>query len=121
MQGYVAYNVDEKRLVYLKDSWRFADVIPEHKTYIKLWQNEVPYIAKPISDGDVFAGADAQARPRVQYTLTQDYLRKRGNAKSKSKARIHYRIVFDEVCRPLDTYEHSLELIRVMYHALMGE
>ncbi|EED84704.1 predicted protein [Postia placenta Mad-698-R] len=115
MQGYVAYNVDEKRLVYLKDSWRFADVIPEHKTYIKLWQNEVPYIAKPISDGDVFAGTDAQARPRVQYTLTQDYLRKRGNAKSKSKARIHYRIVFDEAAwQKAEVLHRDLSVSNVM-------
>ncbi|EED78182.1 predicted protein [Postia placenta Mad-698-R] len=112
MQGYVAYDVRKRRLVYLKDSWRpdLEDAHPEHKTYIHLWQHNVKNIAKLLSGGDVRIGN------RIQRTLAQDCVRE--VTKVKHLGRVHYRIVFSEVYRPLETYGHSLDMVEVICDAL---
>ncbi|CAL1697202.1 unnamed protein product [Somion occarium] len=115
-RGYIAYDpayLDTEtgetgpRLVFAKDTWRpdTDKIHPEIEVYSKLHAANVPNIATLISGGDVVANGNTQ-RTRTQEVL-DNFL-----------PRIHYRILFKEIGRPLDTYRESLEMIQFIGDAI---
>ena len=60
------YDVQNKHVCYLKDTWRFnsADFEQEGETYKKLHEEKVPHIANVVAHGDVvLAGKGPKAAP----------------------------------------------------------
>lgn len=112
-RGYVAYDVDKQRLVFLKDSWRpdSPGVRPELDIYMKLHSSGATRsVATAIGGGDVGA-------PHAQTTRNDQWLKQAGRAPT---TRTHYRILTSRIGRPLDTYETSTELMCVVADALRG-
>ncbi|EED83785.1 predicted protein [Postia placenta Mad-698-R] len=110
--GYVAFDIRGKRLVFMRDSWPYDSPLrkTERIVYKDLWQNGVTNIARPISGGIVKNG------DKIHRTITQKY----GNAEygKDTRARIHFRLITDEVYEPLDNCKCSYELILVLTHYL---
>ncbi|EKM51332.1 uncharacterized protein PHACADRAFT_213176 [Phanerochaete carnosa HHB-10118-sp] len=118
-KGFIAYDVDRARLVFIKDYWcaDHPEVHPELEVYRKLNAarladgSPISHIAAAIAGGDVDG-------PKGQVTLTQEYLAER--TKGKPASRFHHRFVVWQVGRPLETYKHGLELVGYMYQALLA-
>ncbi|KIP02474.1 hypothetical protein PHLGIDRAFT_37885 [Phlebiopsis gigantea 11061_1 CR5-6] len=69
-RAYIAYDLREERLVFLKDTWRIdhQNLRVESTTYRALKKNNVPHIPDLLYGGDV-----RNTRGRVQETLARNY------------------------------------------------
>ena len=108
---YIAYDVSDDRLVFIKQYWRLDSPThhPEGEVYMRLHSKKVQFIATLIAAGDVRPiGEDAQR------TRTQEFL-----PGSPAKL-IQYRLIVEEVATPLSNYSDSQELVGVIYHAILG-
>ncbi|EKM49689.1 uncharacterized protein PHACADRAFT_265259 [Phanerochaete carnosa HHB-10118-sp] len=120
-KGFIAYDVDRARLVFIKDYWcaDHPEVHPELEVYRKLNTarlangSPISHIATAIAGGDVDG-------PKGQVTLTQEYLPVTERTKGKPARRFHHRFVVWQVGRPLETYANSLELVGYVYQALLA-
>ncbi|RPD73043.1 hypothetical protein L226DRAFT_572498, partial [Lentinus tigrinus ALCF2SS1-7] len=109
-RGYLAYDIEGKAVRFLKDSWRpdLERVQPEHKVYERLKANGVTenvltclgYENVPDSDGS------------WQLTRTHELI------SSTRPARGHYRILFEQVCRPLIDFTDFGELTERICEAI---
>ncbi|OSX56276.1 hypothetical protein POSPLADRAFT_1062765 [Postia placenta MAD-698-R-SB12] len=100
-----------------KDAGDLEKSHQEHEIYIRLWQNGVRYIARPVSGGDVRSSRDSD--DSVQRTLTQKYI-KAADPKSEAVGRVHYRLICDQVYRPLETYKNGFEMTEVLCYAILA-
>lgn len=120
-RAYLAYDTRQKRLVFLKDTWRTCDehVWAESRTYKYLTSPPaVPHMPVVHYAGDV-RGSDG----KVQTTVTQDYARDKSGSWQKPRrnflAHVHHRVVQDIVYR-LDTAEDEKEFTLACHDALVG-
>jgi hypothetical protein len=99
--GYIAYDVENGNLVYLKDFWRVdhPDIQKEGDVYRELHEARVPNIAEMDRAGDVplichHDGEFQVAARAIQRTRTQDYV---GSTwcpgQSHVEPYVHYRLV----------------------------
>ncbi|EKM51324.1 uncharacterized protein PHACADRAFT_151998 [Phanerochaete carnosa HHB-10118-sp] len=120
-KGFIAYDVDRARLVFIKDYWcaDHPEVHPELEVYRKLNAarlangSPISHIATAIAGGDVDG-------PKGQVTLTQEYLAATDRTKGKPARRFHHRFVVWQVGRPLETYDNGLQLVSTVYQALLA-
>ena len=105
---YIAYQPDTDEVHVLKDSWRadHAEILPEHLVYARLRKHKVSNVLTCLAGEDVDQGAQ-----RTEYHDLDG---------SGTLARIHYRIVFAEVCRPLTDFVSFKELAKLMADAMIG-
>lgn len=119
-KGFIAFDLETKTFAYLKDSWRtdHADrngqvdagaPRPEMVTYAEL--QGVGGIAHVRCGGDVYS--DVEGRPVIQRTMAHRNL-------PLQRARIHTRIVIDEIGRGLTDYINGKEMVKVLRDALQG-
>ena len=111
-RGYIAFDLETKTFCFLKDSWRPlapGRSHPEHLMYERLHNYKVPHIASLICGGDVGGS-------RAQVTTVQDYI----PAEKKIIARVHYRIVIEEIGVPITEFQNFAELAVVFGHTLIG-
>lgn len=110
-KGYVALDLQDKRFVFLKDSWRLEHDKrePEMVFYALLAESYVANIPKVICGGDVYSPSGS-----LQRTYTDRHL------KTGYCAYIHTRLVIEEIGRPLNEYKDSHELILAVRDALRG-
>ncbi|GJE86587.1 hypothetical protein PsYK624_026670 [Phanerochaete sordida] len=102
-RGYAAFDMKTKRLAWLKDQWRCAArPHTELDAYIRLHKHNVPFIATPVSGGDLDS----------HYTVSQKYMTHLSEDWRPGK-RVHTRLVTKEVGRLLETYKNSIELVSV--------
>jgi hypothetical protein len=115
-RGYVAFDLEDRELVFFKDQWRPGNCKhTELETYQELHKHKVKCIATVLAGGDVIDNETVT----VQATISQRYLKM---PKRKTPVpRIHTRLVTKEVGRSLDDYDDSVELIYVCTQALLGE
>ena len=80
--GYIAYNVENGNLVYLKDFWRVdhRDIQKEGDVYRELQEAQVPHIVEMDRTGDipVISHHDGElevAAGAVQRTKIQDFMK----------------------------------------------
>lgn len=118
-RAYVAYSLTEKRVVFLKDSWRVEvkDLSDEDSIYHKLTSANVPFIPRVLCAGDVIVGGVPQV------TLTQDLARMQ-DAKwriqcSASRKHFHHRII-QEIAYSLSTVDDSREYTLIFRDAFTG-
>ncbi|KIP01929.1 hypothetical protein PHLGIDRAFT_122921 [Phlebiopsis gigantea 11061_1 CR5-6] len=102
-------------LVFIKDQWRpiAPGAHPELETYDRLREHSVACVATCLGGGDV-----CLKDKRVQRTLTHTLLP--NNIGIDNSDRHHTRLVIKEIGRPLSQYPNTIELMTIMYHALLG-
>jgi hypothetical protein len=114
-----AYDIKEKRRVFLKDSWRVLedDVQPEGEIYAQLKKGQVPNIPRCLVACDV--GDDTYHRSQTDEVI------KCMTPSPKSTLKItpyrHYRIVLGTIGKTLEKFNSTKEFVRAMYAALEGE
>ena len=108
--GYIAYNIDNNRLSFLKDQWRCTDAArTELDNYEDLMSRGVEGIATIEAGGDV----------RQHRTLSQQIMNGMPYS-AKSVGRTHVRIVERNVGRSLDTVTEGKDLLRYVMEAVLG-
>lgn len=105
-RGYIAYDMETGRFVYLKDAWRAAASNSEIKIYQQLHENLVCSIATPVCGGDV-VGSDGT----LQQTRTQEVL-------PTMSGHIHCRLIVEEIGIPISDYPTGRNLVAVMLDTL---
>lgn len=116
-RGSRAWDVEEKKLVYLKDSWRvdLPEFESEGLTYQKLEENNVPNVAKCIVAGDI--GDSAYHATKTQNYVSRDWACDTGSSLTPHR---HYRLILDIVGRPLTRFESTREMVQAVRDALIG-
>ncbi|KAJ3485963.1 hypothetical protein NLI96_g4580 [Meripilus lineatus] len=118
-RGYIAYDLVNKRLVFLKDSWQ-----PETKschleldTFKRLQSKNVSYVATPVGGGYVASGScQPKGSSSLQRTLSQVYLSAAHG--EYYRARVHYRFAVQEIGRPLGDYKDAKQMVLAVCCAL---
>ena len=107
VRSYIAYDISNNRLVFLKDSWRHDGIseYSETSVYERLQEHNVQHIPTAIAGEDV-------GLTGPQLTVCSKYT---GRTRF-----MHHRLVLKEICRPLSSYTCTPELIIAVYHALLG-
>ncbi|KAI0645269.1 hypothetical protein C8Q79DRAFT_911766 [Trametes meyenii] len=108
-RGYVALEAEPTegqtaRFVYLKDAWRVVsdDIDKEGTVLQELHQHNVKFIPTLVCHGDIFG----------QRTQTQDVWPKYHKGKEcPLKTHQHYRLVVEEVGKPLEEFANGHELV----------
>jgi len=127
--GYIAYDVENGNLVYLKDFWRvdYPDIQKEGDIYRELHEAEVPNIAEMDRAGDVplISHLDSElqvAAGAVQRTRTQDYVDKEWcPGRPHVEPYVHYRLVLKTLGRSLNQYKSTRQLCEVIRDAIVGK
>ncbi|KAI0782041.1 hypothetical protein C8Q75DRAFT_811974 [Abortiporus biennis] len=123
-KGFIAFDLEEKRLKFVKDCWRYhgdgSFYHPELEVYERIQERVKlgPTVGLAIAEGggDVIhpSGPD-----KVQDTVTDKYLNTLG--KKKYLLQRHYRFAIRRVGTPLERYERtSRKLCRRVAEALSG-
>ena len=108
--------MEDRRLVFIKDQWRpvAPGAHPEIETYERLRTHEVAHVATGLGGGDTMSKDGT-----LQRTLTHELFPP--DAIFDNSERFHTRLVLKEVGIPLEQYSNSMELILVVFHALIGK
>ncbi|KAI0649748.1 hypothetical protein C8Q79DRAFT_899953 [Trametes meyenii] len=130
-RGLVAYDLVDERVMYIKDSWRAIseDVSSEYDNYRRIY-GRLAALNAPFHEVGllaVLAGGDVQPTPEptaadrcttatLQNTRAQEVLN--DGLSTAPLMRRHQRLVFKEVCRPLEDFKDAHELCDVLLHAL---
>ncbi|KZV72375.1 hypothetical protein PENSPDRAFT_576231, partial [Peniophora sp. CONT] len=115
--NYIAYDVETRRSYLLKDTWAVDS--PEHyelegQTYQKLAAAGVPHIL------DVeCAGVVRWNDGLVQKTRSQDF--SVSGPLYTRYPRVHYRILFKDIGRPLTSFGSTYELVTIIGQAIAGD
>ncbi|KAL4247544.1 hypothetical protein ABKN59_007356 [Abortiporus biennis] len=106
-KGFVALDLGEKKLKFLKDSWRYhgGDYHPEIEVYGKLQKAGVKYIAKVEGGGDVL-GVDG----KPQTTVAHSYLKVKSDDDEEYLSQRHYRLLIRQLGTPFEKYTKSYSL-----------
>ena len=119
-RAYIAYDMKDERLVFLKDTWR-ADhpkLSVESATYLQLKEHKVPHVLDVLYGGDVHDG-----RGRAQETVTQVYAQAEDDwriSDCKHEKHVHHRIV-QEIAYPLESALDAKEFVQVLHDVLSGK
>ncbi|GJE92009.1 hypothetical protein PsYK624_081620 [Phanerochaete sordida] len=116
-RAYIAYDLLQGRLVFMKDSWRDTDpkLLPEFDTYQELREHEVPFIPKVLYGGDVH-----DLGGQRHETLTHVYADRKNSwliIDREFDRLVHHRIVQD-IAFPLDAVANVREFVQAMHDAL---
>jgi len=136
-RGYLALDLSTKKCVFLKDMWRpdVPGIEPEHVWYEKLARANVPHLVKfkhasdvvPSTPPVVYHGtvpvdpAETTSRREAQRGLTCCLARLFNSSNSLPQGRVHYRLVQEEICKPLSEFTNSRHLVLVVLNSLKGE
>lgn len=114
----IAYDVQRKKRVFMKDSWRVLrdDITPEGEVYAKLHQHAVPNIPHCSHAADV--GDETYHKSR-----THEFVGKYGERSFLTQIvpHRHYRLVLDTIGRELQKFKRSWEMLNAVHASLIGE
>jgi Fungal protein kinase len=114
---FIAYNLQSKECVFMKDSWRVetANAPIEGNIYQTLNQKGVKNIPKCVSCCDV-------CEERYRRTQTQSFSEASwlGSFEFSSPPLRHHRLILKSVGRKLNKFTSSRELVRAIRAALIG-
>ncbi|KAI0315905.1 hypothetical protein OF83DRAFT_1129717 [Amylostereum chailletii] len=112
--GYVGFNLHTGLLVWLKDYWRVdRATYPKEETFYKtLAENSIPHTARKIYAGDV----------KGQATRTQDFVNSPWACAVTDDLLplVHYRIVIDQIGRPLRGFNSLKQLCQVICDCIVA-
>ncbi|KAI1781712.1 hypothetical protein LXA43DRAFT_1159135 [Ganoderma leucocontextum] len=111
-KAHVAYDIATKKVVVIKDSWRpnSRNIPSEYDTYLLL--NDIERGSDEddsLSIPTLLGGGDVVCQGVTQETRTSNL---------DLLTRIHFRLILKEVCRPLEDFADSLELVTAISFAL---
>ena len=111
-RGYVAYDLQDERFVFLKDSWRRkeADGPSEFDMYQELYRNHVPFVPDILYGGDV-RNADGEPQQTLNDLVPEGGI---------SKGYVHNRIVQDIYYR-LSSAQTERELVQAVHDVFVGK
>ncbi|CAL1698835.1 unnamed protein product [Somion occarium] len=111
-KGYIAFDLQKPRFVFVKEGWRIDsdDVTSEMDIYAQLEKNHVEHVPTVVCGGDV-------GTP-VQRTVSQSLLT--ASSEVTFAARIHYRIVLEEIGLPLEEHVRGEELSLAVYYCILA-
>ncbi|KAI0782323.1 hypothetical protein C8Q75DRAFT_811756 [Abortiporus biennis] len=114
-KGFVALDLGEMKLKFLKDSWRYDDKAyhPKLKVYKKLQASGVKYIAK--AEGGGYVHDPDSNDPQV--TVAHSYLSKLDKFAHLKQS--HYRLLTRQLGTPLEQYSSSMNICLYIYLALL--
>ncbi|KAH8100115.1 hypothetical protein BXZ70DRAFT_1008623 [Cristinia sonorae] len=116
-KGYIAFDLETRKFCFLKDSWRpdSFNVHPELEVYERFRGVDppIPCLATVCCGGDLFSIIDGETVK--QTTRTQEWI-----DDLHYHARLHTRIVLNEVGVPLKDYTDSLELCHAVSDAILA-
>ena len=113
--GFVAYDLQRQRKVFIKDMWRvdLPDIEREGETYKLMARAQVRNIALCSAAGDI---GNHQMLTHLYANKPWACHRKRDLVPHQ-----HYRLVLDVIGDDLTKFSSSWELLRYMVHALEGK
>ena len=119
-RAYIAYDLREERLVFLKDAWRIdhPKLRPEFDTYRDLKEHDVPHLPEILYGGDV-PGVSV----KTQRTVSQDFAIVEDEWRISTgplETLIHHRLV-QEIAYPLESVAGVREFVQAIYNALCGK
>ncbi|KAL4251358.1 hypothetical protein ABKN59_005692 [Abortiporus biennis] len=110
-KGFVALDVDKKKLKFLKDTWRYngASYHPELDVYERLHKHGVKNIATVEGGGDVLDPDPEVARSKwkVQETASHRYIK---TDNLVHLPQVHHRLLIRQLGTPMEKYHSSLSL-----------
>ncbi|KAI0701129.1 hypothetical protein C8T65DRAFT_656797, partial [Cerioporus squamosus] len=109
-RGYLAYDIDDNEVRFIKESWRLdlERMQPEHEVYERLKR-------QGVTEGVLTClGYENVPNPDGSWQLTRTH----GIINSSRAARGHYRLLIKEVCRPLTDFADFEELTMLVVDAL---
>ncbi|KIP01982.1 hypothetical protein PHLGIDRAFT_122872 [Phlebiopsis gigantea 11061_1 CR5-6] len=116
-RAYIAYDLRERRLVFLKDAWRIdhPKLQAESTTYRYLKQHEVPFIPELLYGGDVIGSNNKpqQTLSQAYADLDEEWCRYEGSFERY----IHHRVVQD-VAYPLGSALDEREFLQAIHDSL---
>ncbi|GJE90345.1 fungal protein kinase-domain containing protein [Phanerochaete sordida] len=110
-KGYLGYDPEGDRFVFIKEFWYAEGTRPERETYKLLHEKEVRNISGVVAGGDVSGG-------EAQTTLNHRYFT--ADSEEQPSKRTHHRIVLDRIGRPLETHEDQKELLTCTHDAFIA-
>ncbi|EIW53195.1 uncharacterized protein TRAVEDRAFT_52329 [Trametes versicolor FP-101664 SS1] len=112
-RAFMAYDIARHTVVFIKGCWR-PDLGPNHlseyEVYLKLLSGSPIHIPTLLGGGDVLDEAKRPQRTLITESRWED----------TSSGRIHARLVFRDVCRPLESFRDTRELVSIVYDALQA-
>ena len=133
-RGFLALDLSTKECVFLKDMWRpnVPGIEPEHIWYEKLAEAKIPHLVKfkhafdvvsPIPSLNYFGTAvlNPMERRCPQRGLTSRLACLFPSQGALLQGHVHYRLVQNEICRPLSEFTNSRHLVSVILDSLKGE
>ncbi|RDX44295.1 hypothetical protein OH76DRAFT_1421484 [Lentinus brumalis] len=104
---FVAYDLTGDRVVFIKDTWRVVcpGTRSELETYLHLRENATGelYVPTLLGGGDVLLEGEPQRTDACE-----------------EEARVHARLVFKEICRPIEDFTNAFELVKCVTWALVA-
>ena len=118
-RAYIAYDVNARRLVFMKDTWRAdnSKLRVESRTYQRLRRYGVPHLPNVLYSGDV-----RRSDRRPQATTTDVYAVDEGDWRTTGEdfdKYVHHRVVQD-IAYPVESALDARELMQVVYDVLCG-
>ncbi|GJE92091.1 hypothetical protein PsYK624_082440 [Phanerochaete sordida] len=116
-RAFIAYDLQQQRLVFTKDSWRDTDhgLQPEFDIYRELHAHGVPHVLSALYGGDVVSTAGELHVTQAQmYYIDEDGQR---IISDDVVRRVHHRIAQD-IAYPLATVRDERELVQALHDAL---
>jgi hypothetical protein len=116
-RGFIAITAYGKK-VWLKETWRIYldDMKKEGEIYAKLHERGVPHILTVVAHGDARVGKGVQ---KTVSLIIPDFFKKFPSIPLRPFC--HYYIVFEEVGRPLDTFNTTWEFVNALKDGMEGE
>lgn len=110
-KGYVAFDLQDRKFVFLKDCWRLVHkkAEPEMSIYAHLHKSQVPNIPDVLYGGDVYSPSGARQDTHTETKFEGSFC-----------GYVHTRLVMKEIGRPLSEYQNSHELVVAVRDALKG-
>jgi Fungal protein kinase len=114
-RGFVAYHLEKKKVVFLKDTWRIdmEGMTREGKIYTTLHSHHIPHIAPCVLSGDV-----AQDQTRSQSILPRPWACT--VERKQLVPMVHYRLVLGIVGGVLNDFTSTRELVVAVGDAFEG-
>ena len=113
-RAFTAFCERDKKLVFLKDTWRviISGQLPEHEIYEKLHKNNVRNIARLIK------GADILEHKTITHEATEKFPNKNFSTIRKFR---HYRLALEDVGHDLRKISKVKDLMKVIRDATIGK
>jgi hypothetical protein len=129
--GYYGVDLDERAVVYVKDTWRIdsSRMVPEALTYRRLNKHKVSNLPGFYHGGDVPTDTpalidDESVASSMQSTFASGWIkehpeyRQRCKNGVKNQQHVHHRLLFHRIGRKLQSFKSTLQLCTALLHGL---